>query len=42
MPRQAFINLLHERRDSPDPLKRLRGQFADYERDDLLVDTPEP
>ena len=42
MPRQAFINLLHERRDSPDPLKHLCGQFADYECDDLLVDTPIP
>ena len=40
MPRQAFINLLHERRDFPDPLRHLCGQFADYECDDLLIDNP--
>ena len=41
MPRQAFINLLHERR-FPDPLKHLCGEFAGYECDDLLIDTPSP
>jgi hypothetical protein len=34
--------LLHARRDLPDPLNGLCGQFAGYECEDLFIDTAPP